>query len=205
MTEDRQDMTTSTRNPKSAAGQCRARGPGVRPAGPGDLAEPGEDPRGLQPAARLEAARGGPGDLPGRRWSRPSCAGICWSGWSSPGSRLRAALLLGFIGNVFNLVIPGAVGGDLIKAAYLVRMHVKKTQAIASMVIDRIIGLLGLFTLATIAGRPGLADGPERRPPADRRGLGGDRAGRPAPRRDLRPGVHPALPGPGPGTFPAAH
>jgi glycosyltransferase 2 family protein len=64
----------------------------------------------------------------------------------------RAALLLGFIGNVFNLVIPGAVGGDLIKAAYLVRMRVKKTQAIASMVIDRIIGLLALFTLATIAG-----------------------------------------------------
>jgi uncharacterized protein (TIRG00374 family) len=65
---------------------------------------------------------------------------------------LRAAMLLGFIGVVFNLVIPGAVGGDLIKAAYLVRMHVKKTQAIASMVIDRIIGLLALFTLATIAG-----------------------------------------------------
>ena len=69
-----------------------------------------------------------------------------------PRFTLRAALLLGFIGNVFNLVIPGAVGGDLIKAAYLVRMHVKKTQAIASMVIDRIIGLLALFTLATIAG-----------------------------------------------------
>jgi uncharacterized membrane protein YbhN (UPF0104 family) len=64
----------------------------------------------------------------------------------------RAAVLLGFIGNVFNLVIPGAVGGDLIKAAYLAQMHVKKTQAIASMVIDRIVGLLGLFTLATIAG-----------------------------------------------------
>ena len=27
---------------------------------------------------------------------------------------------------VFNLVIPGAVGGDLIKAAYLVRMQIKK-------------------------------------------------------------------------------
>lgn len=64
----------------------------------------------------------------------------------------RAAVLLGFIGNVFNLVIPGAVGGDLIKAAYLAQMHVKKTQAIASMVIDRIIGLLGLFMLATISG-----------------------------------------------------
>jgi glycosyltransferase 2 family protein len=69
-----------------------------------------------------------------------------------PRFTLRAAVLLGFIGGVFNLVIPGAVGGDLIKAAYLARMHVKKTQAIASMVIDRIIGLLGLFVLASIAG-----------------------------------------------------
>jgi uncharacterized protein (TIRG00374 family) len=63
-----------------------------------------------------------------------------------------AAFLLGFIGNVFNLVIPGAVGGDFAKAAYLVRMDVNRTQAIASMVIDRILGLLGLFLLAGAAG-----------------------------------------------------
>jgi uncharacterized membrane protein YbhN (UPF0104 family) len=69
-----------------------------------------------------------------------------------PRFTLRAAILLGFIGNLFNLLIPGAVGGDLIKAAYLSRMHVKRTQAIASMVIDRILGLLGLFLLATVAG-----------------------------------------------------
>ena len=69
-----------------------------------------------------------------------------------PRFTLRAAFLLGFIGNVFNLVIPGAVGGDLIKAAYLVRMNINRTQAIASMVIDRILGLLGLFLLAGIAG-----------------------------------------------------
>lgn len=69
-----------------------------------------------------------------------------------PTFRLRDALLLGFIGNVFNLVIPGAVGGDFIKAAYLVRMQIKRTQAIASMVIDRILGLLGLFLLAGVAG-----------------------------------------------------
>jgi glycosyltransferase 2 family protein len=69
-----------------------------------------------------------------------------------PKFTLRATLLLGFIGYVWNLVIPGAVGGDFIKAAYLVRMHIKKTQAIASMLIDRILGLLGLFVLAAIAG-----------------------------------------------------
>jgi uncharacterized protein (TIRG00374 family) len=69
-----------------------------------------------------------------------------------PRFTLRSTMLLGFIGYVFNLVIPGAVGGDFIKAAYLVRMHIRKTQAVASMVIDRIVGLLGLFLLAAIAG-----------------------------------------------------
>ena len=69
-----------------------------------------------------------------------------------PRFTIRSTFLLGFIGYVFNLVIPGAVGGDLIKAAYLVRMHIRKTQAVASMVIDRILGLLGLFVLASIAG-----------------------------------------------------
>ncbi len=69
-----------------------------------------------------------------------------------PRFTLGATFLLGFIGNVFNLVIPGAVGGDVVKGAYLARMHIKRTQAIASMVIDRIVGLLGLFLLASVAG-----------------------------------------------------
>lgn len=67
--------------------------------------------------------------------------------------RLRDAIRLGFIGNVFNLVIPGAVGGDVIKAAFLCRMRPdQKPQAVASMVIDRILGLMGLFLLAGVAG-----------------------------------------------------
>jgi uncharacterized protein (TIRG00374 family) len=66
--------------------------------------------------------------------------------------RVADALRLGFIGNVFNLVIPGAVGGDLIKAAFLCREQDRKTQAVASMVIDRAVGLLGLFLLAGVAG-----------------------------------------------------
>jgi hypothetical protein len=69
-----------------------------------------------------------------------------------PDFKLSATLVLGSIGLVFNLVIPGGVGGDLIKATYLVRMRIKRTQAIASMVIDRILGLLALFILAAIAG-----------------------------------------------------
>ena len=88
---------------------------------------------------------------------------------------LRDAVRLGFIGNVFNLVIPGAVGGDVIKAAFLCRMQPdKKPQAVASMVLDRILGLLGLF----IAGRGGRGAGAcstaeRERPDPDRAGLGG--------------------------------
>lgn len=66
--------------------------------------------------------------------------------------RLLDAIRLGFIGNVFNLVVPGAVGGDFIKGAFLVREQARKTQAVASMVIDRVLGLLGLFVLGGISG-----------------------------------------------------
>jgi uncharacterized membrane protein YbhN (UPF0104 family) len=66
--------------------------------------------------------------------------------------RFRDALRLGFIGNVFNLVVPGAVGGDVIKGLFLCREHARKTQAVASMVIDRALGLLGLFVLAGVMG-----------------------------------------------------
>jgi glycosyltransferase 2 family protein len=69
-----------------------------------------------------------------------------------PNFKLGATLVLGSIGMVFNLVIPGGVGGDLIKASYLVRMRIRRTQAIASMVIDRILGLLALFILAAVSG-----------------------------------------------------
>ena len=108
-----------------------------------------------------------------------------------PRFTLRAAILLGFIGNVFNLVIPGAVGGDLIKAAYLVRMHIKKTQAVASMVIDRVVGLLGLFILAIDRRGVRLDQGLRRCPQTDRGGLDRDGPRRTRAGDDLRPGDSP--------------
>ncbi|CAN5729391.1 hypothetical protein BH23PLA1_BH23PLA1_42700 [soil metagenome] len=66
--------------------------------------------------------------------------------------RVRDALRLGFIGNVYNLVIPGAVGGDVVKGAFLCREQERKTQAVASMVVDRLVGLVGLFLLAGCSG-----------------------------------------------------
>lgn len=79
--------------------------------------------------------------------------------------RLRDAYRLGLIGALFNFVIPGAVGGDFVKAAYLCRMQGKRTGPIASVVVDRIVGLLGLFLLACAAGTLGWSslDGPVRR------------------------------------------
>lgn len=63
------------------------------------------------------------------------------------------AVKLGFIGNVYNLVVPGAVGGDVLKGVFLVRAQPRnKASAIASMVIDRILGLAGLFLLAGVSG-----------------------------------------------------
>lgn len=63
------------------------------------------------------------------------------------------AVRLGLIGTLFNLVIPGAIGGDFVKAAALCRERSQwKTRAIASIVIDRLLGLTGLFLLAAASG-----------------------------------------------------
>ena len=77
--------------------------------------------------------------------------------------RVMDALRLGMIGTLFNMVIPGAVGGDVVKAAYFARSQDRKGQAIASIVIDRIVGLIGLFALASATGAyywNGLGDRP---------------------------------------------
>jgi glycosyltransferase 2 family protein len=56
------------------------------------------------------------------------------------------------IGALFNVVIPGAVGGDVIKGYYVCRRDVEKTpEALATIVMDRVLGLLGLLSLAAIS------------------------------------------------------
>lgn len=62
------------------------------------------------------------------------------------------AMLLNLVGFFFNIVSPGAVGGDLIKSVYVYRdqPHGRKTPALLSILLDRIIGLYGIFTIATV-------------------------------------------------------
>ncbi len=55
---------------------------------------------------------------------------------------------LTFVGNFFNFALPGTTGGDLIKAYYLTRFTHRKTEAVTTIFLDRIIGLLGLVLLA---------------------------------------------------------
>lgn len=65
--------------------------------------------------------------------------------------RLRDAVRLGILGYVFNFVAPGLVGGDLFKAIFLAREQERRTVAIATVLLDRIIGLLALFWVGAIA------------------------------------------------------
>lgn len=65
---------------------------------------------------------------------------------------LPEALRLGFIGFLFTFLTMGVVGGDLVKAIFLARKaHGRKTEAVATVVFDRIIGLYALFVVCSIA------------------------------------------------------
>jgi uncharacterized membrane protein YbhN (UPF0104 family) len=65
---------------------------------------------------------------------------------------LIVAIRVGFLGTAFNLVSFGAVGGDLFKAVVASRSAPKKTpEVIASIIVDRIIGLVGLILVTYIS------------------------------------------------------
>lgn len=56
-----------------------------------------------------------------------------------------------FVGLFFNAFLLGSTGGDVIKAWYVAHeTHHKKAEAIATVVVDRLIGLLALFIIALI-------------------------------------------------------
>ncbi|HXN12807.1 MAG TPA: lysylphosphatidylglycerol synthase transmembrane domain-containing protein [Candidatus Acidoferrales bacterium] len=65
--------------------------------------------------------------------------------------RYREFLAYYFVGMFTNLLVPGLVGGDAAKSVYLGRRHGRMGEAIASVVADRAVGLLGLFWLVALA------------------------------------------------------
>jgi uncharacterized membrane protein YbhN (UPF0104 family) len=65
---------------------------------------------------------------------------------------LRDAFRLGFLGYLFNFVSVGSMGGDLFKAVFIAREQPgRRTLAVASVVVDRLIGLAGLLCVTTVA------------------------------------------------------
>jgi glycosyltransferase 2 family protein len=64
---------------------------------------------------------------------------------------IRRVVSLYFVGQFFNSFMPGSVGGDIIKAYFVARCtHSKKTEAIATIMLDRVIGLLALLAMTAV-------------------------------------------------------
>ena len=75
-----------------------------------------------------------------------------------PGARqdlpftLGNAFRLGLLGFFFSTFLPGSVGGDLVKAAGIAREQSRRTVAVATVIMDRIMGLWGLCWLVALLG-----------------------------------------------------
>src|SRR5258706_9152358 len=64
----------------------------------------------------------------------------------------REAISLTMIGALFNIVIPGAVGGDVMKGYYVSRRAGRRrSHALTTILMDRVLGLVGLVVLAALA------------------------------------------------------
>ncbi len=67
--------------------------------------------------------------------------------------RLADAYRLGLVGFFFNTFMPGSVGGDIIKAAFLAREQKdRRTVAVATVIMDRAIALWALVWFVAISG-----------------------------------------------------
>ncbi len=75
-----------------------------------------------------------------------------WVLLAAQGVRLRAwdVVHLSFIGFVFSSYIPGSVSGDPVKAYYVSRETHKKTGAVMSVLLDRVLGLSMFVTTAAV-------------------------------------------------------
>ncbi|HVK08354.1 MAG TPA: lysylphosphatidylglycerol synthase transmembrane domain-containing protein [Gemmataceae bacterium] len=65
---------------------------------------------------------------------------------------VRNAMRLGLVSYFFNSILPGSVGGDVIKAVAVAREQSRRTVAVATVLIDRVIGLWALAWLVALAG-----------------------------------------------------
>ncbi len=57
-------------------------------------------------------------------------------------------LRLHYLGFFFNTFMPGGAGGDIIKAVYVARHCSQKAEAATMVLIDRVVGMVGLLVMA---------------------------------------------------------
>lgn len=62
------------------------------------------------------------------------------------------AFRLGLVGFYFSNFLPGGIGGDLVKATAIARGQSRRTVAVATVLLDRAIGLLGIIFIVAILG-----------------------------------------------------
>jgi len=68
--------------------------------------------------------------------------------------RIRKLFSLYMIGSFFNTVLPGIIGGDVVKAYYLTKLithHSSPVIALASIFMDRYLGFVMLLAICTVA------------------------------------------------------
>ena len=63
---------------------------------------------------------------------------------------LRRVLWLCLVGQFFSMALPGLTGGDVIKAYYVTRETHRRAPAVATVVVDRVVGLTALLILAVL-------------------------------------------------------
>jgi len=74
------------------------------------------------------------------------------------GLPFRRTAEISLIAHFFNSFLLGSVGGDLLKSYYVAReTHHKKTEAVVTVAVDRIIGLFSMLLLACIMMVPNWA------------------------------------------------
>jgi glycosyltransferase 2 family protein len=62
------------------------------------------------------------------------------------------AVRLGLVGFYFNTFLPGSIGGDVVKAYNIARENSRRTLAVATVLIDRILGLWALIWFVALVG-----------------------------------------------------
>jgi glycosyltransferase 2 family protein len=65
---------------------------------------------------------------------------------------LKDAFRLGLIGLFFSTFLPGSVGGDVVKAAGIARGQKRRTAAVATVLMDRVIAVWAMVGMVAILG-----------------------------------------------------